>query len=184
MSEYINTKGYIYLIKMCDTNYRTIYKIGKSANFDKRIKNYNYVEILNFIRSDNIDNDEKEIITIFKLKCKIDKGREFFTAIDDNFILKLFINYFNNKINNVSNVIITENIVDNNTDNTENVENIVDNNTDNNKDNTENVKNKEIIDNKIIGRTCPTCNKIFDYSSRLRAHLELTIHCKKKSRRN
>ena len=40
MSDNINIKGYIYLIKMCDTNHRTIYKIGKSTNFDKRLNNY------------------------------------------------------------------------------------------------------------------------------------------------
>ena len=185
MSDYIITKGYIYLIKMCDTNYRTIYKIGKSTNFDKRIKNYNYIEILNFIISDDINNDENEIIKIFNLNCKIDKGREFFTAKDDSFVLKLFVNYFNNKINNInniiiSNIIIDKNIVVNNADNADNEDN-----EDNNDDNIELVEsdeNSENIDNnKILGRTCPTCSKIFDYSSRLKAHMEITFHCKKTS---
>jgi hypothetical protein len=199
MSEYINSKGYIYLIKMCDTNYRTIYKIGKSTNFDKRIKNYNYIEILNFIISDDINNDENEIIKIFNLNCKIDKGREFFTAKDDSFVLKLFVNYFNNKINNISNIIISnsniiidKNIVVNNTDtyntdtyNNDNVKLVESDKKSEIIDNVELLESNEnlkIIDNnKILGRTCPTCSKVFDYSSRLKAHMEITFHCKKTS---
>ena len=30
-----------------------------------------------------------------------------------------------------------------------------------------------------MDKSCPTCNKVFNYSSRLRAHMEITIHCKK-----
>ena len=30
-----------------------------------------------------------------------------------------------------------------------------------------------------MDKTCPECKKIFNFSSRLKAHLETTIHCKK-----
>jgi len=185
MSDYINNKSYIYLIKICDTNYRVIYKIGRSNNLDKRIHSYHYFEILNFIRSNDINNDEKQLIKIFNLKCKIDKGREFFTAKDDDFVLKIFVNYFNTKMNkinnmsnttNISNVIINQNIVINKLDNVEsneimnNIELV---------NNVENNKNSVNINNNIMNKTCPTCDKVFDFVSRLKAHLEITIHCKK-----
>ena len=38
----------------------------------------------------------------------------------------------------------------------------------------------ETIENrKILERTCPTCKKEFNFASRLKSHLETTIHCKK-----
>ena len=69
MSDYIPIKGYIYLLKMCDTNHRIIYKPGKSVNFYKRYKEYNYAEILTFIVSDDITKDENEIIRLFNINC-------------------------------------------------------------------------------------------------------------------
>lgn len=30
-----------------------------------------------------------------------------------------------------------------------------------------------------MDKSCPTCNKVFNFVSRLKAHLEITIHCKK-----
>ena len=42
----MTTKGYIYLLKLGDTNNRIIYKVGKSINFYKRYKEYNYAVIL------------------------------------------------------------------------------------------------------------------------------------------
>ena len=65
MSDNIPTKGYIYLLKMCDTSHRTIYKPGKSVNFYKRYKEYNYAKILTFIISDDINKDKNEIINLF-----------------------------------------------------------------------------------------------------------------------
>jgi hypothetical protein len=64
MSDNIPLEGYIYLIKMCDTNNRTIYKVGRTIDFYRRYNDYNYAKILNFCISSNIDNDEYEIIKL------------------------------------------------------------------------------------------------------------------------
>ena len=58
-------KGTIYLIKMCDTNQRCIYKIGKTINLDARFKSYHYYDILALHRSLELDYDEIELIKIF-----------------------------------------------------------------------------------------------------------------------
>jgi len=121
MSDYIPTKGYIYLLKMFDTiNHITIYKVGKSINFYKRFLRYNYAEILIFISSDDITKDENEIINLFNQYCTLDTGREFFRAKDDYFVKKLYFDYFadkNNKIikNNmsISSIISTDSNISN-----------------------------------------------------------------------
>ena len=88
-------KGQIYLIKLCDTDKRTIYKIGRSKNFMKRLKNYNYYEIISIIKSTDTINDEREIIKIFNKNCKLDKGNEFYTSDrDENYVMNIFLNYF------------------------------------------------------------------------------------------
>ena len=190
-------KGYIYLLKVGDTKNRIIYKVGKSINFYKRYKEYNYAEILTFIISDDIDNDELEIIKLFNINCKLDTGREFFTAQSDLFVLNLFLTYFKNK--NEINLSVEQN---NNTDTNTNINtdtNIdtntnTDTNTDINTDtniniNTDtdtntntntniNIENSE-INSKILNKTCPNCNKLFQFPSRLKDHLKNTIHCNK-----
>ena len=112
-------KGQIYLIKLCDTDKRTIYKIGRSKNFMKRLKNYNYYEIISIIKSTDIIYDERKIIKIFNSNFKIDKGNEFFTTDEDEtFVMNIFLNYFITKNNNVINNshkiknIIFNNIID------------------------------------------------------------------------
>ena len=194
MSEYIKNKGYIYLIKMCDTKNRTIYKIGKSINFYRRYKGYSYADILIFIISNDIDNDEIEIIKIFNSNCKLDKGREFFTAQSDDFVLKIFLDYFSNKINNNinNNIKINRNIKKNNINNKntliesvnntviESVNNIVIESVNNTViESVENIVIKNDKNDTLSERTCPTCNKVYNFASRLRAHLEITFHCKK-----
>ena len=134
----MRTKGYIYLLKLGDTNNRIIYKVEKSINVYK--KKNNYAEILIFIISNDITNDENEIIKLFNINCKLDKGRKFFLAQNDLFVLNLFLNYFINKNNSEIN------------------------------------ESSEIIK---CNKTCPTCKTIFKYPSRLKIHLETTIHCKK-----
>ena len=99
INDLIPIKGQIYLIKMCDTNNRTIYKIGRTNNFYERNNSYLFAEILNVIRSDNIAYDESEIIKIFIKNCKLEKGREYFTGESDEFVLKIVLDYFINKIN-------------------------------------------------------------------------------------
>ncbi len=99
INDVIPIKGQIYLIKMCDTNNRIIYKIGRTNNFYERNNSYLFAEILNVIRSDNIAYDESEIIKIFIKNCKLEKGREYFTGESDEFVLKIVLDYFINKIN-------------------------------------------------------------------------------------
>ena len=180
-------KGCIYLLKMCDTIHNIIYKVGKSINFYKRFKQYYYAEILTFIISDDITKDENEIIKLFNINCKLETGREFFSAKDDNFVLKLFMDYFTNKINRsielnnntvnnsvistVNNVvdepILTEIII---TDNLVVTEPIV----------VESVPTEVFVDT-IIEYICPNinCKKKFDYCSYLKKHLVNSYHCNK-----
>ena len=178
MSEYLPIKGYIYLVKMFDTsNNIIIYKVGKSINFYKRYKIYNYAEILNFISSSDINKDETEIIKLFNKNCKLDKGREFFTADSDYFVLDIFMEYFytKNKLNIKSNKIdkIDKNILEEQILDKKILEEQI-------------VIKKDIINNTIIynsncDKTCPTCKIVFKYPSRLKTHFQLTIHCKKSS---
>jgi hypothetical protein len=180
MSDNSPVEGYIYLLKMCDTNRRIIYKPGKSINFYKRFKKYYYAEILTFIVSDDITKDENEIIKLFNNNCKLDTGREFFLAKDDNFVLKLFMDYFSSKIdrsietsnsitsvnNIVSEPIVTENIVPENTDT--DIETVIE-------------PVVEPVVDIIIEYICPNinCNKKFDYCSYLKKHLVNSYHCNK-----
>jgi hypothetical protein len=92
-----SNEGTIYLLKMCDTSGRCIYKVGKSINFDNRYKNYNYADILTLVKSTNIDDDEKEIIKIFNKNFTLDKGNEFFIHNNENNVMFVFMNYFNRK---------------------------------------------------------------------------------------
>ena len=167
MSDNLSIKGYIYLLKISDTNNRIIYKPGKTINFYKRFKKYYYAEILNFIVSDDITTDENEIIKIFNINCKLDTGREFFIAEDDYFVLKLFMDYFTNKnnknielSNSIINSVVTDNVV---------VDTLI---IDNISDSSKNI-NTEYI--------CPNiyCKKHFDYCSYLRKHLLNSYHCNK-----
>ena len=170
-------KGQIYLIKMCDTIQNIFYKVGRSINFYKRQKNYNYIEILNVIKSDDIVYDETEIIKIFNNKCKINKGREFFTSESDDFVLKIFLDYFINKIVNPIVEPIVNPIVD------AIIEPIVEpivNSV---------VESINIIDKHIkkenniitINKSCPSidCRKEFIYFSELKKHLYSSCNCSK-----
>lgn len=226
MSDNIPIKGFIYLLKMSDLdNNKIIYKVGKSINIAKRLQKYNFPTILHIATSNDITIDEYEIIKLFKINCKLYKGREFFTSEDETFVLKLFINYFSNKINktyeanNITNIvndllinivndvvnnlvsidiikevvkndIISNNVVSNNVVSNERgneivnevsndivIDNIITENVDNSNDNSNTIESIE--NRKILERTCPTCKKMFNFASRLRAHLETTIHCKK-----
>ena len=177
MSEDSPVEGYIYLLKMCDTNNRIIYKPGKSVNFYKRFKKYYYAKILTFIVSDDITKDENEIIKLFNINCKLDTGREFFLAKDDNFVLKLFMDYFSNKINrsieisnsSVNTVVIEPVVIEPIV-----VEPIVV------KAVAENLVTENIVDT-IIEYICPNinCKKQFDYCSYLKKHLVNSYHCNK-----
>jgi hypothetical protein len=99
MSEIIVNTGHIYLLKMCDTNHRIIYKIGKSINFYKRYKRYHYADIVILINSDDITTDKIEIKKLFHQNCTLDKGRDYFTSRDDYFTSNLILRYFSEKYN-------------------------------------------------------------------------------------
>jgi len=181
MSDYIPTKGYIYLLKMCDTNNLIIYKVGKSINFYQRYKGYNFAVILIFIDSDDIDKDETDIIKLFNQNCKLNKGREFFIAQDDLFVKKLFLDYFTEKTNrSIAANIITKKILE------EKIlaKQLLKNKKLDKKILQEKIVVKEDSNNNIIyntncDKTCPTCKIVFKYSSRLKSHFQLTFHCKK-----
>ena len=105
--------GQIYLILMCNTLKDYIYKVGRSINFYDRNRHHHFSNLLNVIHSDDMEYDESEILKIFNKNCKLIKGREFFENENgDNFVLKLFLNYFINKIN--KNIVIKDIIEDNN----------------------------------------------------------------------
>lgn len=180
MSDYIPIKGCIYLLKLCDTNQRIIYKVGKSINFYKRFSKYNYAEILMFITSDDITQDENEIINIFNINCKLDKGREFFLAKDDCFVLNLFINYFNTKNNRN---MITSNIVVNTDNRIIEIENSINTIENISIDNMviEHIENATDNNTNIVDYVCPNinCNKKFNYCSYLKKHLLNSYHCNK-----
>ena len=179
----IPTEGFIYLLKMFNTNNIIIYKIGKSINFFKRYKKYDYAKILMFISSNDITKDETEIIKLFNKNCKIDKGREYFTTIyDDCFILDLFMDYFHtkNKITSEANK-ITKNILEEKILAEKLLEEII---LDKKILEENIVITKDIINNSIIynpncDKSCPNCKIVFKYPSRLKTHFQLTIHCKK-----
>ena len=102
MSDYIPTKGHIYILKMCNSNFLTIYKVCKSINFYKRYLEYtrtNYAHIVIAISSYDIYNDKDEIIKLFNQNCTLDKGRDYFQIIDDDLALNLFLGYFSNQNN-------------------------------------------------------------------------------------
>ena len=95
MSDNIPIKGHIYLLKMYDTFYDVlVYKVGKSINIDKICESNPFTKLLTFIISDNITHDKFEIINLFNMNCTLHKGRDFFTAPDDDFVLRLFLSYF------------------------------------------------------------------------------------------
>ena len=78
--------GIIYLLKMCDTNNKCIYKVGRTINFENRLKNYNYCDILTLIRSNNINiiriatKDNQSFLIWFKMKLH---NIGFFTFLND-----------------------------------------------------------------------------------------------------
>jgi hypothetical protein len=185
MSEIIPIKGFIYLIKMYNMDKKIIYKVGKSTNFYKRFQNYDFPNLLIFINSDDITIDEYEIIKLFKINCKLHKGREFFTAQDDYFVLDLFINYFSNKnkknieTNNITNIVsdLINDLIN------EVVNKVINDEFNNNIISNEIVSYETInnIKNRKIDYICPNinCNKTFNYCSYLKKHLLNSYHCNK-----
>lgn len=154
--------GHIYLIKLCDTSGRCIYKVGKSEKFNCRLQNYNYYEILQLIKSFDISEDESNIINIFKTEFELDKGREFFRSDDENKIMFSFTNYFYNKQKHISKNNIKKEVQQE--VKLENKEIII-----------ENEENKKIVVNDL---KCPKCKQEYKYPSLLKRHLNNSSRCK------
>ena len=131
-----------------------------------------------FIFSNDITNDENEIIKLFNINCKLDTGREFFLAQNDLFVLNLFLTYFNNINNNQNNLSIVETNETNETSETSETNET--NETSETSETSETNETSETSEtSEILKKTCPTCNKFFQFPSRLKIHLQNTIHCKK-----
>lgn len=168
----VNKTGNIYLIKLCDTLGRCIYKVGKSQNIENRIKSYNYCEILVLIKSDNIENDESNIIKIFTRECKLDKGKDFFTCPDENKVIILFMNYFTDKHKNVNDNIldIKKEEIKEEVKKKEEIKKEV-------KKEIKLVKRDRIKKHKISDYICPKCNVDFKYKSIYKRHINKKFKC-------
>jgi hypothetical protein len=167
------SKGHIYLVNMADLINNVYYKIGKSININKRIKKYDYGNIINFMKSDNIDYDESQLLKIFNKNCTLDKGREYFKCESDEFILELFINYFVNKIkknkkgkkSNIKKEKITE------IQEVQEVQEVQDVQEDQEEEfYIDYLVNEDI--NNMEDRTCTNCDKTFIYPSELKKHFK------------
>ena len=172
-------EGHIYLVNMADLKNNIYYKIGKSINVDKRLKSYDYANIVSIMKSDNIDFDESKLIKIFKKNCKLDKGKEFFKAESDEFILQLFLEYFLNKIK-IKNETVNTDIVNTEVISTE----IISKEIISTEVISTEVTNTEVISTEIVAKDiiiCPNiiCKKEFKFISLLKKHLINSYHCSK-----
>jgi hypothetical protein len=120
MNDIIPIKGHIYLQKMYDSsNDVFVYKVGKSINIYKLYELHHFEKILTFIISDNITHDKFEIINLFNMNCTLHKGRDFFTATDDDFVLSLFLSYF--RTQNYLRLLLNNSMVENRDSNVEHI---------------------------------------------------------------
>ena len=70
--------GEIYLLKFIDTEDKIIYKIGKTCDFKKRLRQYSFPQALITYNSIDINTDESNLIKLFNAKFKLFKGKEYF----------------------------------------------------------------------------------------------------------
>jgi hypothetical protein len=187
-------KGQVYVVKMCDTIQNAYYKVGRSIDFFERKKCYNYSEVLNVMKSDDIVYDETEIIKIFNKNCKLNKGKEFFTAESDDFVLNIFLDYFQNKLkkNIKSKAIIEpaiepfvklETIIESKSTIEPLIESIIQSIEPDIESIIEPVTEpvvEHIIKNivKTYKHTCTKCNNNFKYASYLQRHMNSKKECK------
>lgn len=84
--------GYIYLLKINNEQINDLYKIGRTENMNKRIKQYpKCTEQIMVKLIDNYVNIEQILIGLFKSTFKLYKGNEYFIGNVDK--MKNFINY-------------------------------------------------------------------------------------------
>jgi hypothetical protein len=104
-------RGYIYLLQLCDEKQEKVYKIGKSKQFDIRIKDYKFKNILLSIIIDDYENIEKYLISLIKYKYLIATGREYFYCNDEKELIDFILNNLEKKYTKESNeVILKQNI--------------------------------------------------------------------------
>ena len=104
-------RGYIYLLQLCDEKQEKVYKIGKSKQFDIRIKDYKFKNILLSISIDDYENIEKYLISLIKYKYLIATGREYFYCNDEKELIDFVLNNLKkNYIKEANEVILQQNI--------------------------------------------------------------------------
>ena len=173
-----------------------IYKIGRSHDLDTRVKTYPKGSQTIFLLScKNSISCEKQLIEIFKTKFKHANyyGNEYFEGSKEDmlkimleFVYKNLINDINEKNNNLirNNILVVNDVVVNDAVvNDVVVSNVIVNNLDvNNVAITNVVVNdvaiSDVAVNKNNYRTCPKCNYIFPFPSRLKNHFQISTHCK------
>ena len=147
-----------------------IYKIGRSHNLGKRVKQYpTGSNIMFIIYCNNSIVCEKNLIQLFtKLFIrKKNYGNEYFEGDIDMMIFTIFKYLYkdkfknNNKLKSIYNIESLEKVIEVNKVNKAN----------------EIVKVNKVVEHK--DRTCPDCIKIFKYPSGLKKHLEASYNCKK-----
>ena len=164
-----------------------IYKIGRSHDLDNRVRHYpKKSKIMFMMNCENSVLCESELIKIFKNKFiqKLDYGTEYFEG-DKELMIKEIFNFITNRENfkkkdkkdkkdkkvkkvKKDGVVVTD-VVPVIPDVVEPiiVHDVV----------VKKINNKIVIKDQL--RTCPECNYIFEYPSRLKKHFSNTIHCKK-----
>ena len=93
-----DNEGYIYLLQITDEKGNKVYKIGRTENLEKRMKNYKFKKILFTIITDDCKIKEAELILLIEQKYKIVSGREYFECDDE----KELINFIRININNIN----------------------------------------------------------------------------------
>jgi len=154
----------IYLIHTRElfTLKKEIYKIGRSKNLKKRVKQYPKDSKLLLIKyCNNSKLCESKIIKLFKVKFIQNKyyGNEYFEGSKEEMI-ELICEFINsNKYN-----ILKTSFINKNNENNENNEN------------NKIIKNKKVSKNVSILK-CPKCEDIFKYPSLIKRHLKTSVRC-------
>lgn len=78
-----NKEGYMYLIQFRDQNGGIVYKIGKTKDLFRRIKEYTFPRLLECSLVENMDECERCLILKVRELFKIAKGNEFFYCRDE-----------------------------------------------------------------------------------------------------
>lgn len=91
-------EGYMYLIQFRDQHNQIVYKIGKTKDIVRRIKEYTFPRLLDCALVTDMDECERQLILNFRELFKIAKGNEFFYC-KDSIEVNTLRNYFCSFIN-------------------------------------------------------------------------------------